>query len=130
MKNRLARYCEGVMEAGWLVAVIITPLFFNVYSSRVFEPDKAALLRLLALVMLAAWVVKSVSERAVGSGLSLQRHVVDRSEQRHNRSPCQPPLAISSRCCAGSTWTGSSACPARAICRRSTRSPTTQPSTW
>ena len=61
------------MEAGWLVAVIITPLFFNVYSSRVFEPDKVALLRSLALVMLAAWVVKSVSERAVGSGPSLQK---------------------------------------------------------
>ena len=61
------------MEAGWLVAVIITPLFFNVYSSRVFEPDKVALLRSLARVMLAAWVVKSVSERAVGSGPSLQK---------------------------------------------------------
>jgi tetratricopeptide (TPR) repeat protein len=63
MPNRLSQYCEGVMEAGWLLAVIVTPLFFNIYSSRVFEPDKIALLRSLALVVLAAWLVKLIYER-------------------------------------------------------------------
>jgi len=38
----------------------MTPLFFNKYSSRIFEPDKATLLRSLALVILGAWVVKLV----------------------------------------------------------------------
>jgi tetratricopeptide (TPR) repeat protein len=51
------------MEAGWLLAVIVTPLFFNIYSSRVFEPDKIALLRSLALIVLAAWLVKLIHER-------------------------------------------------------------------
>lgn len=58
MQSKLARYADGLMEAAWLAAIIITPVFFNVYSSRIFEPDKIALLRSLALVGLGAWVVK------------------------------------------------------------------------
>ena len=50
------------MEAAWLAAVILTPLFFNIYSSRIFEPDKITLLRTLALVILAAWIVKLMAE--------------------------------------------------------------------
>jgi tetratricopeptide (TPR) repeat protein len=46
------------MEAGWLLALIVEPLFFNVYSDRVFEPDKIAVLRSIALVLIAAWMVK------------------------------------------------------------------------
>ncbi len=60
MPARLARYCEGVMEAAWLWALILTPLFFNIYSSRVFEPDKAVILRSLALLALAAWLGKAL----------------------------------------------------------------------
>jgi len=53
------------MEATWLVAVIVVPVFFNVYSSRIFEPDKIALLRTLALVILAAWLIKLFEEGGV-----------------------------------------------------------------
>src|SRR3990172_8380562 len=62
MPNRISRYCDGVMEAGWLLALILSPLFFNIYSSRVFEPDKITLVRSLALLVLAAWVIKLVAE--------------------------------------------------------------------
>ncbi|MGH2524034.1 MAG: O-antigen ligase family protein, partial [Anaerolineales bacterium] len=41
---------------------VTTPLFFNIYSSRVFEPDKITLMRSLALATLAAWLVKLLSE--------------------------------------------------------------------
>lgn len=58
MLTRLGRYADKALEAGWLLAIVIVPLFFNVYSSRVFEPDKISLLRSLVLVMLAAWIVK------------------------------------------------------------------------
>jgi len=58
LTTRLSRYADGVMEAGWLAAVLLTPVFFNIYSSRIFEPDKLTLLRTLALVTLAAWLVK------------------------------------------------------------------------
>ncbi len=46
------------MEAGWLAALVVAPLFFNVFSSRVFEPDKISLVRSIALVMVLAWLVK------------------------------------------------------------------------
>jgi len=50
------------MEAAWLAVAILTPVFFNIYSSRIFEPDKITLLRTLALVSLAAWLVKLIEE--------------------------------------------------------------------
>lgn len=65
MPNRLSRFCEGVMEATWLLGLIVTPLFFNIFSSRVFEPDKITTLRSLALVALAAWLIKLISEGGV-----------------------------------------------------------------
>jgi len=60
MPTKLSRYTEGIIEAAWIAALILTPLFFNKYSSRIFEPDKATLLRTLALVILGAWTVKIV----------------------------------------------------------------------
>ena len=62
MPTKLSRYAEGVMEAAWLVAIVMTPLFFNKYSSRIFEPDKATLLRSLALLILLAWCVKLIDQ--------------------------------------------------------------------
>ena len=59
MPSKLSRYAEGVMETAWIAAIIMTPLFFNKYSSRIFEPDKATLLRTLALVILGAWLIKA-----------------------------------------------------------------------
>jgi hypothetical protein len=61
----LSVFCNKVIEAGWLTAIIVVPLFFNVYSSRVFEPDKLTLLRSIALVMAVAWVIKVV-EKGLG----------------------------------------------------------------
>ena len=64
--TRLSKFCDKVLEMGWLLAVVVTPLFFNVYSSRVFEPDKLTTLRTLALIMAVVWVVKVIEERAHG----------------------------------------------------------------
>ncbi|TKJ30423.1 MAG: hypothetical protein CEE40_05115 [Chloroflexi bacterium B3_Chlor] len=69
MQTKLGLFCERVIEAGWLAAVVVVPLFFNVYSSRVFEPDKLSLLRSIALVMVAAWLVKLLEAR-LGRGKS------------------------------------------------------------
>jgi tetratricopeptide (TPR) repeat protein len=62
MPTKLSRFCNGVMEAAWLAAVIIIPVFFNIYSSRIFEPDKITILRSLALLTLGAWAVKLIEE--------------------------------------------------------------------
>ncbi len=64
--TKLGTFCDKVLEIGWLLAVIITPLLFNVYSSRVFEPDKLTTLRTVALIMSAIWMVKYIEERAAG----------------------------------------------------------------
>ncbi|HJW90348.1 MAG TPA: hypothetical protein VJ436_06880 [Anaerolineales bacterium] len=64
MPTKMSRYLDGVIEAAWLAAVVLVPIFFNVYSNRIFEPDKIALLRNLALLILAAWLAKLVIERS------------------------------------------------------------------
>lgn len=64
--TRLSAFCDKVLEVGWLLAVIVTPLLFNVYSHRVFEPDKLTTLRTIALIMAAVWLVKVIEERAHG----------------------------------------------------------------
>ncbi len=61
--SRLSAFCDRALEAGWLLAVTITPVFFNVYSSRVFEPDKLTTLRSLAIVMAILWLTRFVDEK-------------------------------------------------------------------
>ena len=63
MDSKLSRWCDGLIEAGWLTAVIAIPLFFNIHSDRVFEPDKLTLLRSIALLMSTAWLVQFIDGR-------------------------------------------------------------------
>ncbi len=60
MTHKISRFCDGLIEAAWIAAAIITPLFFNIFSFRIFEPDKITILRCLAILILAAWVIKVV----------------------------------------------------------------------
>ena len=69
MQTKLGLFCDKVIEAGWLLAAIIAPLYFNVISSRIFEPDKITLVRYIALLMILAWLVRLLdASRAVSSG--------------------------------------------------------------
>ncbi len=61
--SKLSLWCARFIEAGWLAALIVAPLFFNIYSSRVFEPDKLTTVRSIALMMAIAWLVKWVEDR-------------------------------------------------------------------
>ena len=61
--SRLAVFCDKLLEAGWLAALIVVPLYFDIYSSRVFEPDKLSLLRSIALVMVGAWIIKQIEQK-------------------------------------------------------------------
>ena len=63
MMSRLAVFCDKLLEAGWLAALIVVPLYFDIYSSRVFEPDKLSLLRSIALVMVGAWIIKQIEQK-------------------------------------------------------------------
>ncbi len=61
--SKLSIFCNRIIEASWLAVVILTPLFFDPYSRGVIEPDKLALLRSFALVMLAAWAMQWFERR-------------------------------------------------------------------
>jgi tetratricopeptide (TPR) repeat protein len=76
MQTRLTAWCNGILEAGWLIALLLIPLFFNIHSERVFEPDKIALLRSITLLMLVVWIVRWIDQRGW--------------EQWHPRHPAAP----------------------------------------
>jgi tetratricopeptide (TPR) repeat protein/O-antigen ligase len=61
--SKLSALCERIIEAGWLAAVVVTPLFFNFYSRRAFEADKLLLLRSIVVVMAAAWIIRWIEQR-------------------------------------------------------------------
>jgi len=73
-QTKLSVFCDKIMEAGWLIAMVVIPLFFNIYTARTFEPDKITMFRIIISVMVLAWVI-SLVERGVnnasGSELSL-----------------------------------------------------------
>jgi len=66
MRSRVSLFCDQIIEAGWLLALIIVPLYFNVYSSRVFEPDKITILRSIVLIMALAWLIRTLGEGVRG----------------------------------------------------------------
>ena len=68
-ETRLSLFCRHVIEGGWLVALVVAPLFFNVYSSRIFDPDKAAVVRTIGLVMVLAWIIRGLELRRADSGI-------------------------------------------------------------
>ncbi len=77
-KSKLDAWLSATIEAGWLAALVLAPLFFNVFSSRVFEPDKISLIRTIAIVMGVAWLVKFANS----SKLWLPAYVTPDSETR------------------------------------------------
>jgi tetratricopeptide (TPR) repeat protein len=57
-QTTISVWCERIIEGGWLLALILIPCYFNLLSSRHFEPDKATTLRAIVLVMAAAGLVR------------------------------------------------------------------------
>jgi tetratricopeptide (TPR) repeat protein len=55
------------MEACWLAAAAIIPLFFNISSVRVFEFDKVLILRFLVILAVAAGLLKWIDGRISGT---------------------------------------------------------------
>ena len=100
MNTKFSRFLEAIIEAGWLAALIIVPLFFNVHSSRVFEPDKLSLLRSIALVMALAWLIKLANE-----GLGLRAEGAARGSSRGQR--CGSASEQLRSCCPRCFWSSS-----------------------
>jgi hypothetical protein len=56
-QTAIAIWCERIIEGGWLLALVLIPSYFNLLSSRHFEPDKATTLRAIVLFMVAAGII-------------------------------------------------------------------------
>lgn len=84
----MLRACDGLIELGWLVAVVAVPIYFNTGDVRAFEPDKAILLRDLAALLavlcalrLTLWLGLAggrVAPYDPGTGLIMDGHGRDR----------------------------------------------------
>jgi tetratricopeptide (TPR) repeat protein len=57
-QTRLALFCEGLMEACWLLAAVAVPLAYSPLVTTGFQPVKMLVLQGLALLLAAAWVVR------------------------------------------------------------------------
>lgn len=73
MQTKLSIFCDKVIEAGWLVAPIVAPLFFNMYSHRAFEPDKLYLLQSIALLIVVTWIIRFMDSHDIWNKLWVQR---------------------------------------------------------
>ncbi|HEX9373654.1 MAG TPA: hypothetical protein VF897_21750 [Roseiflexaceae bacterium] len=59
-QTNIAVWCERIIEGGWLLALVFIPGYFNLYSSRHFEPDKATSLRAIVLIMATAGIIRAL----------------------------------------------------------------------
>src|SRR3954451_582385 len=59
-QTTIALWCERIIEAGWLFALVFIPSYFNLLSSRHFEPDKATSLRAIVLIIAAAGIIRAL----------------------------------------------------------------------
>ena len=59
----LPRWCAQAIEVSWLAAAVAVPLTFNPWGYNAFELPKSLLLRVLALLMGLATLVRAVEER-------------------------------------------------------------------
>lgn len=71
----ISSFCDKFIEAGWLAAIFLSAFYMNIYTHRMFEPDKACLIRSIAFLMLVAWLIKKLELRGVmRSPQALMKH--------------------------------------------------------
>jgi hypothetical protein len=66
--GRIGARTGRVVEAGWLLPLVVTPLFFNPHAANAFELNKVAALRALVLVSVAAWLIATLAARQPARG--------------------------------------------------------------
>ena len=54
---------DELIEAAWLTALIVVPLFFTQQAFTSFNPYKVVIIRLVGAVILAAWTIRAVNEK-------------------------------------------------------------------
>ena len=76
MRTKVGALCDKILEAGWLIALMAVPAFFNVHSNRIYEPDKLTFLRSVAVFMIAVWLIRLIEQggaRPLGNGSGSER---------------------------------------------------------
>lgn len=70
----LVVWCRRLLEFAWLLTIILIPSYFNLLSSRHFEPDKAVVLRAIVTMMIAFATVVWIHTSGAQSISSSQQH--------------------------------------------------------
>ena len=94
MRTKVGYFAEGVVEAVWLTAIIVIPLFFNIFSSRVFEPDKIILLRSLTWVAIAAWAIVVLDKVSFLKSIFVEKVIIKENIQRIWKQPFIKPVIL------------------------------------
>ncbi len=94
MRTKLSLFCDNLIEAVWLAAAVVTPVLFNVRSAKVFEVDKIALVRSLALLMALAWAVRTSERRGASSDEGAEVSLGQRLKAFLRRPLVLPALAL------------------------------------
>ena len=71
--SKLGRFCDHFIEAGWLFALGLLPLYINFLSRRGYSASKAYLLRVIVVLMVTAWLIKlydGAPERSVRQAIA------------------------------------------------------------
>jgi len=63
MQSKIFIFCDKFIESGIISIIITIPLYFNVYSHRIFESDKIILLQSITLMMLFALTVSYLEKK-------------------------------------------------------------------
>jgi len=63
MKSSLQCFAEKLLESGWLIALSIVPIFFNLQTLRIFEEEKALVLRSLAVFLCLVAAILLLEQR-------------------------------------------------------------------
>lgn len=61
--TKLGILADKFIEACWLAALILAPAYMNIYTHRMFEPDKACVIRSLALMSIVFYIVKLIESK-------------------------------------------------------------------
>ncbi|MEI7772088.1 MAG: hypothetical protein WCI67_18990, partial [Chloroflexales bacterium] len=59
-ETTISRWCERIIEACWVLALTLVPIYFNLFTARHFEPDKATTLRSLVLIAAAMGLIRAI----------------------------------------------------------------------
>ncbi len=79
----LVMWCRRLLEFAWLLTIVLIPSYFNLLSSRHFEPDKSVVFRAIVTIMLACAAIIWVN----GSGDAQQAQTKSTWWQRMRAFP-------------------------------------------